>query len=62
MNEKTPKTRQQMAQEIGVSYSTFWRWLQKNKIQLPRGLIYPIEQEKIYKKLYSKEMKDIERK
>lgn len=47
----TPKTRQQIATEIGVSYSTFWRWLKKNNVALPKGLVYRSGQELIYKLL-----------
>ena len=45
------KTRKEMAQELGISYSTFSRLIRKLKIMLPKGLIYPSTQEKIYTKL-----------
>ncbi|NJL75489.1 MAG: hypothetical protein HC892_11120 [Saprospiraceae bacterium] len=32
----TPKTRQQIATEIGISYSTFWRWLKKIILPYPK--------------------------
>ncbi len=45
------KTKQQMAEEYGVSRKTFQRLLQKRQIILDRGLIYPRDQENIYKEL-----------
>jgi len=46
-----PKTRKEIANELGISYTTFWRWLKKNEIVLPPGLIYPNMLKKIYAKL-----------
>jgi hypothetical protein len=45
------KTKQQMAYEYGVSRKTFHKLLQKRQIILDRGLIYPKDQENIYKAL-----------
>lgn len=45
------KTRQQMADEYGICRKTFNKLLQKKKIVLDRGLIYPKDQESIYKEL-----------
>jgi hypothetical protein len=42
------KTRQQMALEFNFSYSTFWRKLKEYGIDLPKGLICPKYQKKIY--------------
>jgi len=45
------KTKQQMAEEYGVSRKTFQRLLQKRQIMIARGLIYPKDQEFIYRQL-----------
>jgi DNA invertase Pin-like site-specific DNA recombinase len=45
---KKVKTRQEIAEEYGISRRTFQRWLKKQKIALPNGLITPKEQEMIY--------------
>jgi hypothetical protein len=45
------KTRQQIAQEYGLSYSTFWRRLKYHKIELPPGLINLKWQKEIYEKM-----------
>ena len=45
------KTKQQMADEYGVCRKTFHRLLQKRQIVLDRGLIYPKDQEHIYREL-----------
>ncbi len=50
-NNGVVKTKQQMAEEYGVSRKTFQRLLQKRKIVLDRGLIYPKDQANIYKEL-----------
>jgi hypothetical protein len=44
------KTRMQQANEYGVSYRTFLRWLKREKLDLPKGLITPNFQKKIYDK------------
>ncbi len=45
------KTKQQMAEEYGVSRKTFQKLLLKRQIMIGRGLIYPKDQESIYKEL-----------
>lgn len=49
-----PVTRTEIANSLGISYSTFKRWLQKKEIDLPSGLVYPEEQELISEKMYGK--------
>lgn len=44
-----PKTRQEIANELGLSYSTFKRWLKRKGIVLPSGLVFPADQQLIYK-------------
>ena len=50
--ELKPKTRIQIAQELGISYSTLWRLLKSRSIKLPNGLIYPAKQQEIYDALF----------
>jgi hypothetical protein len=45
------KTRQQIAREYGLSYSTFWRRLKYHGIELPPGLISLRWQPAIYEKM-----------
>lgn len=45
---KKVKTRQEIAEEYGISRRTFQRWLKKQNIELPAGLLTPREQEIIY--------------
>ena len=45
---KKVKTRQQIANEYGISPRTLRRWLKNQKIQLPNRLICPKEQLIIY--------------
>ncbi|MEM7187092.1 MAG: helix-turn-helix domain-containing protein [Bacteroidota bacterium] len=42
------KTRQQIAEEYGISPRTLRRWLKNSNIQLPNRLLGPKEQLKIY--------------
>jgi DNA-directed RNA polymerase specialized sigma54-like protein len=42
-----PKTKSQLATELGISLSTLQRWLKKHHIHLPRGLICPNKQREI---------------
>lgn len=49
-----PKTRQEIADELYISYSTFKRWLKKQGISLPRGLVLPCYQKLIYDKFYNR--------
>ncbi|MBN3584350.1 hypothetical protein JYB64_18290 [Algoriphagus aestuarii] len=43
------KTRQQMAEEYGVSVRTLARWINEKNLELGKGLLTPIDQELIYK-------------
>lgn len=45
------KTRLQLANLYGVNRKTFSRWLKARNIIIPRGLICPKDQEKIFKEL-----------
>ena len=38
------KTRQQVADEIGISRKTLYRWLKKWNVKLSSGLLYPDSQ------------------
>jgi hypothetical protein len=42
------KTREEMAREYGISVRTFRRWLIREHLDLPNGLIYPRWQAIIY--------------
>lgn len=53
MKYRNVKTRQQIAIEYGISPRTLRRWLKQNEIYLPKRLLCPKEQEKIYKKFGS---------
>jgi hypothetical protein len=44
-----PKTKAEMANEYGICCRTFYRWLKKEKIEIPRGLLKPNQVEIIYK-------------
>ncbi|MDO8967021.1 MAG: hypothetical protein Q8S14_20710 [Algoriphagus sp.] len=44
------KSRQEIAEEFGISAKTLFRWMLKENIQIPQGLISPKDQELIYKK------------
>ena len=46
---KKAKTRQEIAEEYGISRRTLQRWLKKEQIRVHSGLITPKEQEKIYR-------------
>jgi transposase-like protein len=47
---KQAKSRQEIAEEYGISPRTLSRWLQKAELDLPRGLVSPKSQEVIYEK------------
>lgn len=47
------KTRQQLADEYNISTRTLTRWLKRNKIRLPSGLICPKHVDKIYREFGS---------
>lgn len=44
------KSRQEIAEEFGISVKTLSRWILKEKLQIPKGLICPKDQEIIYEK------------
>ena len=46
------KTRQQVADEIGVSRNTLYRWLKKWNIELSSGLLCPNSQNLIKEKIF----------
>lgn len=48
MKKNIVKTRQQIADEYGISRKTLYSWLKKEKIELPRSLVSPKEQNIIY--------------
>lgn len=45
------KTRQELAEQYGICTKTLKKWLEKENIFLPRGLISPKNQLVIYEKL-----------
>lgn len=47
-NESKAKSRQQVADEYGVSARTLNRWLRIARLKVPRGLITPHHLSKIY--------------
>jgi hypothetical protein len=55
MDKKTSmppaKTRLELADEMGVSYTTLYRWLKKNQIELASGLVPPQKIIEIYETL-----------
>lgn len=46
-----PKTRKELASELGIHPKTLTRWLKKNNLQISSGLLTPVEQKTIYTKL-----------
>lgn len=44
------KSRQEIAEEYGVSTRTLSRWIQNHDLLIPKGLICPKDQEVIYEK------------
>jgi transposase-like protein len=46
------KTRQQVADEIGVSRKTLYRWLKKWNVELSSGLLCPQTQKLIQEKIF----------
>ena len=42
------KSRQQIAEEFGISRRTLYRWIQRANIEMPTGLIPPKVQDLIY--------------
>ena len=58
MEIMTPKSRQQIADELGIHISTLKRKIQKLDLEIPRGLIPPDLQEKLYEELGYKTLWD----
>ena len=50
-NIAVAKTRQELAEDLGVSYTTLYRWLKKNQIELSTGLVPPQKIVEIYQTL-----------
>jgi len=48
------KTRQQIADELGISRSTLYRKLKEHRMNLPPGLVMPEDQRDIYRVLRAK--------
>lgn len=46
----SPKTKYQIAQELGISLRTLQRWIKKSDLEVPRGLICPHKQKEIFEK------------
>jgi transposase-like protein len=52
------KTRQQVADEIGVSRKTLYRWLKKWNVKLSSGLLCPNFQNLIKEKIFGQVSQD----
>jgi predicted site-specific integrase-resolvase len=52
------KTRQQVADEIGVSRKTLYRWIKKKKLHLAKGLLCPQTQKLIKEKIFGQVSQD----
>jgi hypothetical protein len=48
------KSRQEIANEFGISSKTLSRWFLKENLQIPKGLISPKNQDVIYEKFENK--------
>lgn len=56
----SPKTKYQIAQELGISLRTLQRWIKKSDIDVPRGLVCPEKQNEILTKFgYNSNDEDI---
>jgi len=53
------KTRQQVADEIGISRKTLYRWLKKWNVKLTSGLLCPKSQKFIKEKIFSEVSQDV---
>ena len=42
-----PKTKNQIAQRLGISLRTLQRWIKKSNLEVPRGLVCPKKQQEI---------------
>jgi hypothetical protein len=49
--KKVPVTKMQIAESLSISASTLRRWLNREQIEVPRGLITPNKVFEIYHKL-----------
>lgn len=45
------RSREELAHDYGVSPRTFRRWLKRYRIDLPRGLVKPVDIRRIYERL-----------
>jgi predicted DNA-binding protein (UPF0251 family) len=54
MNTEKFKTKQQLAEELGMSRSTFWRKLQDTPFTCIKGLISPAQQTEIVRVIEQK--------
>ncbi len=43
----SPKTKHQIAQDLGISLRTLQRWIKKSDLEVPRGLVCPQKQKEI---------------
>lgn len=43
----TPKTKSQIAMDLGISLRTLQRWIKKSELNVPRGLVCPNKQKEI---------------
>jgi len=55
----TPKTKNQIAQELGISLRTLQRWIKKWNLDVPRGLVCPEKQREIFEKFGYKQKKSV---
>lgn len=46
----SPKTKYQLAQEMGISLRTLQRWIKKSNLEVPRGLVCPEKQKEMLEK------------
>lgn len=47
----SPKTKNEIAQDLGISLRTLQRWIKKSGLRVPRGLICPKKQVEIFETL-----------
>ena len=51
-----PKTKKEIAHEMGISPKTLYRWLKAKNIKIPRGLINEADQQLIHQQLNNSKM------
>ncbi len=56
-----PKTKYQIAQDLGISLRTLQRWIKKSELSVPRGLVCPQKQIEILEKFGYLEKKEDEK-